>query len=289
MRFGLIANVNREGARETLEAAVAWSRQFGHELFFSEELRESVSKKGNFVERSKLASEVDVIISMGGDGTFLSAGRAVGDRGTPLLGINLGSLGFLTQSSQAQLTKALDAIVAGKYQIEERMLLRVAIAGKSELEHPYALNDVVVDNGPVSRLIDITLFVNGEDIVTYRADGLVIATATGSTAYALAVGGPILHPKMEAIVAAPIASFSLNTRPMVFSADDALELRISSSHGVAGLTLDGQVSAPLTDMDRVIIRKAGFRLKLVTFPQYSFYKLLRSKLHWGVAPKPSKP
>jgi len=285
MRFGLIANMKRESARETIETFIRWVRQSGHDLVLSDELKEDVDDRLKFLSREKIASEVDILVSMGGDGTFLASARTVGKQGTPLLGINLGSLGFLTQFPQKHLEKALDAIVAGEYQIEERMLLKAHIAGKKELDNPYALNDVVVDHGPIARLIDINLIVNKEDIVTYKADGLVIATPTGSTAYSLAVGGPIMHPKMEAIIAAPISSFSLNTRPMVFSATDVLELKIRSEHGVAGLTLDGQVMAPLMDTDKVIITKTDFRLKAVTFPQYSFYKLLRNKLHWGIAPR----
>jgi len=285
MRFGLIVNVKRESAKETIETFIRWARQSGHDLILSDELKKDVNDRLEFSSQQRIASEVDILVSMGGDGTFLASARAVEKQDTPLLGINLGSLGFLTQFPQKHLEKALDAIVAGEYQIEERMLLKAHIAGKKELDNPYALNDVVVDHGPIARLIDINLMVNKEDIVTYKADGLVIATPTGSTAYSLAVGGPIMHPKMEAIIAAPISSFSLNTRPMVFSATDVLELKIRSEHGVAGLTLDGQVMAPLMDTDKVIITKADFRLKAITFPQYSFYKLLRNKLHWGIAPR----
>ncbi len=173
----------------------------------------------------------------------------------------------------------------GEFQVEERMLLKTDIEGHPRLDSPFALNDVVIDNGPVARLIDIKLIVNGEELVTYRADGLILSTPTGSTAYSLAAGGPILHPAMQAIVVSPIAAFSLSTRPMVFSATDILELRVGSEHGVAGLTLDGQISAPLSDTDRLIISQAGFRLKVVVFPTSSFYKVLKEKLHWGISPK----
>ncbi len=285
MRFGLIANVKRESAKKAIQTFQDWARKTGHSLVLSEELKKIAGNDWDVLSRNRIASEVDVLVSMGGDGTFLAAARAVGGQGTPLLGINLGSLGFLTQFPEEELITALESIVSGKYQIEERMMLRVQVEGKRQPECPYALNDVVVDNGPVSRLIDIYLKVNGEDIVMYKADGLVIATPTGSTAYSLAVGGPIMHPAMEAIIASPISSFSLNTRPMIFSPQDVLELKIHSEHGVAGLTLDGQVTAPLIDTDKVTIMKADFRLKVITFSQYSFYKLLRNKLHWGVTPK----
>jgi len=236
------------------------------------------------VSKNELSSAVDIVVSMGGDGTLLAAARRAGPAGIPLLGINLGSLGFLTQLSPKQLIPSLDAIVLGNYQTENRMLLKVDIANGEEIESPYALNDVVIDNGPVSRLIDINMQVNGEEVVSYRADGLIFATPTGSTAYSLAVGGPILHPTMEAIIVSPISSFSLSTRPMVISGRDTIEISIHSDHDVAGLTLDGQVMVNLKNGDKVRIRRAGFDIKLIAFPDRSFYRVLKSKLHWGYRP-----
>ena len=284
MRFGLIANMKREGARDAIVTLITWARESGNQLVLSQELADIAEESLPCATRKQIAHDVDILVSMGGDGTFLAAAREIGTVGTPLLGINLGSLGFLTQLRPKQLTYALDAIVAGKYDIEERMLLETRIEGKPRLGNPYALNDVVVDNGPVARIIDINLCVNGEDLVTYKADGLILSTPTGSTAYSLAAGGPIVQPKMEAIIATPISSFSLSTRPIIFSANDVLELKIHSEHGVAGLTLDGQVMAPLIDTDKVIVTKAPFLLKIIVFPENTFYKVLKRKLHWGVSP-----
>jgi len=285
MRFGLIANLRREGAREAIEMVLGWAQQSGHEVVCCrDELEEICRGRASCEDRLDLAAAVDILISMGGDGTFLASARAVGAAGTPILGINLGSLGFLTQLRPHQLHDALDAIAKGEYQLQERMLLKTVVEGRPKLECPYALNDVVVDNGPIARLIGIRLRVNGEELVTYKADGLILATPTGSTAYSLAAGGPILHPAMNAIVVTPIAAFSLSTRPIVFRATDRLELQIVSEHEVAGLTLDGQVTAPLIDTDRVIVTQADFRLKIVVFPEGSFYKVLKQKLHWGVSP-----
>lgn len=286
MRFGLIANLKRRGAREAITTVQNWVKVNGHELLCCQDQLESICSNGvRSVPRAELAADSEILISMGGDGTFLASARAVGAAGTPVLGINLGSLGFLTQLRPHQLESALDAIANGEYLIEERMLLKTEIYGRPQLESPYALNDVVIDNGPVARLIDIKLSVNGEELVTYRADGLILATPTGSTAYSLAAGGPILHPAMKAIVVSPIAAFSLSTRPMVFSASDTLEVRVGSEHEVGGLTLDGQISAPLSDTDRLVISQADFRLKIVVFPESSFYKVLKEKLHWGISPQ----
>jgi len=288
MRFGLIVNLRRQGAERAISQFLEWGEKTGHEIVLCEDLSEVsddvVSEAVSMLPRDSLAHGVDVIVSMGGDGTFLASARAAGSVGTPLLGVNLGSLGFLTQLRPETLEETLNAIVDGDYQVEERMLLHCRVEGRPKLENPYALNDVVIDNGPIARLIDIKLWVNGEELVTYRADGLVLATPTGSTAYSLAVGGPIMQPRLKAIIAAPISSFSLSTRPIVFSQEDELELKIRSEHGVAGLTLDGQVTVPLIDTDRVIVSRSDFNLKVITFPHNSFYKVLKEKLHWGKTP-----
>lgn len=284
MRFGLIANLKRKGAREAIDSFVGWADGSSNELILCDELK-AVSGGGvKFSPRNQLASKVDILVSMGGDGTLLASARAVGAAGTPLLGINLGSLGFLTQLTPQQLLPALDAICKGEYQIEKRMVLKAEMEGMEQAESPYALNDIVINNGPVSRLIDINLCVNGEDIVTYKADGLVISTPTGSTAYSLAVGGPIMHPRMEAMIAAPISAFALTTRPMIFSPDDVLEVRIVSDEHYGGLALDGQVMLSITGSNKVVIRRAPFSLKFIVFPENTFYKVLRSKLHWGHTP-----
>jgi NAD+ kinase len=284
MLFGLIANLKREGADKAVWDFVNWARDRGHETVLGDDLREQFDHDLKFAPHEKLAEDADIVVSMGGDGTLLATARLVLTLGKPVLGINLGSLGFLTQLSPSQLVEALDAIVAGKYQVEKRMLLEVEVPGGAPLESPYALNDVVIDNGPVSRLVEIYLSVNGENVVSYRADGLVIATPTGSTAYSLAVGGPIVHPKMEAIITSPISSFSLTTRPMIVSSAETLEIKIHSQHGQAGLTLDGQIMVVLGNSDRVIIRKAEHYLKLIVFPENSYYGLLKNKLHWGRSP-----
>ena len=284
MRFGLIANVKRAGAREAIDDFVLWAEDTGNAVVLSDDLKELSGNGIEFCDRAHIATQVDILVSMGGDGTLLSSARAVRDSGTPLLGINLGSLGFLTQLTPQQLRPALDAICKGDYQVERRMVLRADTEGIESLESPFALNDVVVNNGPVTRLIDINLCVNGENIVTYRADGLIISTPTGSTGYSLAVGGPIMHPRMEAMIAAPISSFALTTRPMILSPDDVLEVKIVTPDHRGGLALDGQVMLSLEGDSKVTITRADYHLKFIVFPENTFYKVLRNKLHWGHGP-----
>jgi len=288
MKFGLVANLNRPGAREAIAAFIDWAKSRRHELVFSADLHQSVGDGHVFVERDDIAARVDVLVAMGGDGTILTTVRAVGAAGTPILGINLGSLGFLTQQTPLQLVRALDAIAAGNYSIEERMLLKAEVRGREPLPYPYALNEVVLFNGPVSRVLHIGLKINGEEVVSYIADGLIIATPTGSTAYNLAVGGPIVHPRMEAMIAAPISPFSLTTRPMIIPGEDALEIWVETKNRQAILTLDGQIHTELDDGEPVLITRAEFRSRLVVFPENSYYKLLKGKLHWGVPPHPGE-
>ncbi|MBD3258517.1 NAD(+) kinase [candidate division GN15 bacterium] len=284
MRFGLIANLKRIGAGEAITGFIKWARDTGNELILCEDLRKSVPDYNKFKPRDELVRDVDYIVSMGGDGTILSVVRSVGSAGTPILGINLGSLGFLTQQTPKELVTALDAIVGGEFRIEKRMMLKVEIPGRGKLNSPYALTDVVLDNGPISRVLDVTLNINGEDIVTYTADGLIISTPTGSTAYNLAVGGPIVSPGMDAMIASPISPFSLTTRPMIIPPGDLLELTVRTDQRSAMLTMDGQVGVEIEPHEKIRIRRAKYRGKFVIFPENSYYKLLRSKLNWGVPP-----
>ncbi len=284
MRFGLIANLKRTGAREAVDSLVDWCRQHNHQLGLSDDLSLPLPQGASFVSRHEVGANCDMLISMGGDGTMLAASRAAVPHGTPILGINLGSLGFLTQQHHDQVTAALDSVAAGNYRIEERMLLKTEISGASN-PLPCSLNDIVVSNAPVSRVIDINLKVNGEDVATYTADGLIIATPTGSTAYSLAVGGPIMHPKMSAIIAAPISPFSLTIRPIVFDASDVLQLRVTNEKRQSTLTLDGQVMITLHNREIITVTRAKQHAKFVVLPDTSFYSVLRSKLHWGVPPQ----
>jgi NAD+ kinase len=286
MRFGLVANLKRQGAAEAIAAMIRWAQEKGPDLVLSDDLRHTVADHSQFAPRSELPEMVDVLVAMGGDGTILATARSVGSIGTPILGINLGSLGFLTQQTPKQLVTALNAIVAGKFKIEERILLKASIEGRDTLPMPYALNDVVLDHGGTTRVLDINLKINGEDVVTYMADGLIIATPTGSTAYNLAVGGPIVCPNMDAMIASPIAAFSLTTRPMILCGGDRLEMSVVTPGRKAQLTLDGQVDIEVLESEIVTVERAEFNARFIIFPENSYYKLLRTKLHWGVSPNP---
>ncbi|MDZ4723274.1 MAG: NAD(+)/NADH kinase [candidate division Zixibacteria bacterium] len=286
MKFGLIANLKRAGADEAVRLFVQWAETNGHQSILSEDLAPVATSHKSFSPAKEIASQVDVLVSMGGDGTLISSARAVGTAETPLLGINLGSLGFLTQQRGDQLVSALQRIVSGNYRIEERMLLKVDTNGSSKkLSEPYALNDVVINHGPVSRVITINLKANDQEVVTFTGDGMIIATPTGSTAYSLAVGGPIVYPTMDAMIAAPISPFALTMRPIIFPATERLTLRMVSEGRTASLTLDGQIMSPITDSDVITITLADFKSRFISFPENSFYSVLRRKLNLGVLPQ----
>lgn len=291
MRLGIIANMNRPDADTVIRHIVVWAEKSGVTLSLCARIPDENIFELPTVSCEELPLVSDAIVSLGGDGTLLSTARAVGDNGTPILGINLGSLGFLTQITPSAIDETLSNVLEKKYSIEKRMVAEVEIEKGPELSHPFALNDIVVDRGSVSRIINLDLYANDYFISSYAADGLIISTPTGSTAYSLAVGGPILNPLMNAFIVSPISAFSLTTRPIIFSENDELRIVARSKHSDPVLTLDGQVSCNLLQESSFIVRKADYHINFIVFRKNSFYDVLRSKLHWGRLPEgtPGKP
>ncbi len=284
MRFGIIANLSRPDALQAVRAALDWCRKHEHQAILSDELQPRFENDLVYSPPDQLWRHIDVLVTLGGDGTMLSSVRALGRNPRPVLGINLGSLGFLTQHTPEHLITALDQVAANDYQIEERLVLKAEVVNGETLRYPFALNDIVVDKGGVARVINISIYANGEYICSYTADGLIISTPTGSTAYSLAVGGPILNPTMQAIITSPISPFSLTSRPLVFPPDFELEVRIRSEHGEALLTIDGQVATQFSPRGSIRIRRAEHTMKFIKFAENKFYDILREKLHWGKQP-----
>jgi NAD+ kinase len=282
-RLGVKANLNRQGADTVVRRLVEWCRSNQVPLCLCDDLRDLAAGSEQIVPPHELPQRSDIILSMGGDGSLLATARLVGDSGVPILGINIGSLGFLAEQTPEDLERTLKRVIEGDFSLEERMILAAELPGSDDGRIKFALNDIVVGRGDI-RLIDLALYSNGDYICSYAADGLILSTPTGSTAYSLAVGGPILNPEMDAIIASPIAPHSLTSRPLIFSVEETLTLEVKSETDVAMLTIDGQVSTPLKYGDKIRIRKADFNVKLVRFEEQSFYKVLRSKLQWGVLP-----
>jgi NAD+ kinase len=234
------------------------------------------------VTRSQIPSQVDLILVLGGDGTLLSVARLVGSRGTPVLGINLGSLGFLTEVSIDELYPSLEKVLAGEGTIEPRMMLTAHVHRREErIAEYHILNDVVINKGALSRIIELETMVNDQKVTTYRADGLIVSSPTGSTAYNLSAGGPMIHPGMECMVLTPICPFTLTNRSIVLPANADLKITLSSETGDCFLTVDGQVGLGIQYGDRIEVRRAAFDFMLVRSLTRSYYEIARAKLKWN--------
>jgi NAD+ kinase len=233
------------------------------------------------VERRQIASLVDLVVVLGGDGTLLSVTRGeVND--TPILGINMGSLGFLTEHPPAKLFEILDATLAGSIELQRRERLEVSVESPGRDATTYwVLNDAVINKSALARMIDLALHVNGEFVSNFKADGLIVATPTGSTAYNLSAGGPILVPTLDVILVTPICPHTLTNRPIALSLDSLVEVRLESPDEEVYLTLDGQEGFPLSDRDLIRIRRCANPIHLITLPSNSYFQVLHRKLKWG--------
>jgi len=283
--IGLIGKPGDARVTETLEQLVALLRDSEAEVLFDGDSAEQLPDFGlPVVDRQTLGKRADLVIVVAGDGTFLNAARSLVDLDVPLLGVNLGRLGFLADVMPAEMTDRLQELFAGEYEEESRFLLdaRVVRDGK-EVFHGSALNEVVAHKWHIARLIQFETYINDRLVNTQRSDGLIVATPTGSTAYALSGGGPILHPGLDAVVLVPICPHTLSSRPLVVSADSEIEIRMVSSaeQPEAQLTCDGQMTLELAPADRIIIGQKKQRLRLVHPRGHDYFATLRAKLHWA--------
>jgi len=235
------------------------------------------------VGSDRLLADTRLMIAIGGDGTLLHAARLVASRDIPLLGINRGRLGFLTDVLPTDMAASLDAVLAGDCQADRRPLLRARLIDTTGVEHSeLALNDVVVLRRETGRLLDFETQVDGRYVNSHSGDGMVIATATGSTAYALSCGGPIVEPRLNVLVLAPVAPHTLSDRPIIVPGDATIEIRTApQADGSAGVTCDATLLGELTPGARLVVAPAGRSITLLHPPGYDYYRLLRSKLHWG--------
>ena len=281
-RVGIVAKPDAAGAAEALGRLLGWLAGRGVPVVLEKETAGlAPAAPLPTARKSDLASQVDLLIVLGGDGSLLSMARAIGDLGVPILGVNLGDLGFLTATTLDEMLPAVEAALAGRMAIDERMLLSARhVRGSTLVGEHTALNDVVVTKSAMSRIINLRVSVEGEYATAYRADGLIVSTPTGSTAYCLSAGGPILFPTMDAFVLVPIASHTLTNRPIVLPATRRIEVTLMTDQEVM-LTIDGQVGVPLRQHDVVEIAKASGRVRLVRFPRTDFFSVLRTKLKWG--------
>lgn len=286
-RAGLVARLTLPDALAALAEAAAWLHAHGCTPVLERDSAEAAGLAGRWTTASRdtLARDVDVVIAFGGDGTLLGAASAVAhaNEDTPLMGINLGHLGFLTEVGRADMLPALEALVGGRTTIETRLLLKGRVMRGAEiLQQHLALNDIVVTRGALSRMIEIDVHVDDRFVCHVKADGIILATATGSTAYNLSAGGPIVHPGVDAIVLTPIAPHTLTQRPLVLPAAAHIRLEPIVEPGAdILLTFDGQFGAPLEAGDSVTIGRAPRVLRLVRTSVRTHFDMLREKLKWG--------
>jgi len=281
-RVGLVAKPDAVEAQRVVLTLLDWLGAHGLTVVLEKETA-GLAPGASVASASKsdLPGQVDALIVLGGDGTLLSMARAVGDLGVPLLGINLGGLGFLTATTLDELLPAMEALLAGAMAVEERMMLSARLVrGGQPVGEYVALNDVVITKSAMSRIIDLAVSVDGRHATAYRADGLIISTPTGSTAYNLSAGGPILFPTMDAVVLTPIAPHTLSNRPIVLPGAQRIDVTLRGDQEVM-LTMDGQVGVSLRERDTVEVGKAGARIRLMRFDQKDFFSVLRTKLKWG--------
>ncbi len=229
-----------------------------------------------------LPPEVELVVVMGGDGTLLSVARHYGRLNVPILGVNVGGLGFLTEVSLDELYQAMEQVLAGRYEVENRLALTASLFRDGALYwQENVLNDVVINKGALARIIELTAWIDGEYLTTYRADGLIVSTPTGSTAYTLSAGGPIVYPTLSHIIVIPICPHTLSNRPIILPDTCTVAVTFDEKVFDVYLTLDGQVGQALRAGDRVEIRPAPYRIKLIKSPQRSYFEILRAKLGWG--------
>lgn len=284
--IGIITKLSDPNALEATSELAHWLHRRGCQVTITHE----AAKDGDIPDtvalpchQDQLAQHQDLVVVIGGDGTFLAACRATGNANTPLLGINMGRLGFLTEIPQDTMLEAMEVILAGQFQMEERMQLSVCVArdGQKILRHR-VLNDVVLHKGALSRMLEFQVAIDERFVFSSRADGLIITTPTGSTAYALSAGGPIIHPALNTIVMVPICPHTLTNRPIAVPGEGIIAVTlVKDSSDDQRLTLDGQTGFILRNGDTILIRQSRHHIRILHLPDRNYYSVLRQKLRWG--------
>jgi NAD+ kinase len=280
---GIVGNRDKEGVRALVPALARWIRSKGRRV--SVDRRLAPGKTG--VPLPALAKKVDLLVVLGGDGTMLHTARTACSAGVPIFGVNLGGLGFLTETNADAIYPALSRVFRGDFGVERRLMVeaRVRSSKTGRTWSAAGLNDAVIHARDRSRVVSIDVRIGATPIGTIVGDGLIVATPTGSTAYSLSAGGPIVRPTLEALIATPISPHTLTFRPLLVSADESVGVRVRSGYAPAAVTVDGQLSRLLATGDQVLIRRAKSYVDVVVLNRGSFYEVLRSKFDWAALPR----
>jgi len=279
---GVCLKPNQPQIAEIVRSLEEWLVERGLEVVLDEQAANATGVPVTL--RPEIAQKIDLMIVLGGDGTLLAVARAIGSWPVPILGVNLGTLGFLTEIAQDELFETLEEVLAGHFPVEPRMRLDVAVERVGErVGHYLALNDAVLARTALSRMVDLEAWADGAEVTTYYGDGLIVATPTGSSAYSLSAGGPLVLPGVEAIVLTPICPHTLTQRPLVLPHTCNMEIRVHNTRGGdVQLTVDGQVGCELREGDRVTVRRSEHPSYMLAPPDRNRFEVMRTKLRWGL-------
>jgi NAD+ kinase len=278
-RIGLFVK-NEDKAEQKADELEIWLKSKGFDVLRKEGLPSGLKVTGKKI--SVAPNDLLCMFVLGGDGTFLSAVRWIGDQPIPILGVKFGEVGFLAEIAEDKLFSVAEKIINQQFETTPRMRLQVELNRGGEIfVQETVLNDVVINKGALARLAHIRTYIDGQYLTTYKADGLIVATPTGSTAYSLAAGGPILHPGVPAIIMTPISPFTLTNRPLIIPDSACITIRLEEKSEDIMLTFDGQAGLEISEMDTIIVRKGKHPINLITMPDQEYFDVLKAKLRWS--------
>lgn len=280
---GILTKPKFPDVKTTLQAVVTWLRARSIEVLLDTTSAALLGEQGG-IQKTQLAGKADVLLVLGGDGTMLNAARLAGERSIPILGVNMGGLGFLTEVRLEHLYPSLERVFANDFVIDERLMLKTHVHRHGEtVARGVVLNDVVISKGTLARMIELKVAIQGQFVTNLRGDGLIVSTPTGSTAYSLSAGGPIINPAVQSFILTPICPHTLTHRPLIVPGNVEIEVTLTSKDDGAMATLDGQVGIAMTQGDTVVVQASDHRTRLIRFPESHYYEVLREKLKWGDA------
>ena len=267
--------------KSTLHDVVTWLRARSIDVILDTTSAILLGEQGGY-QKTQLASKADVLLVLGGDGTMLDAARLAGERSIPILGVNMGGLGFLTEVRLENLYPSLERVFANDFVLDERLMLRTHIHRHGEtVAQGVVLNDVVISKGTLARMIELKIAIQRRFVTNLRGDGLIVSSPTGSTAYSLSAGGPIIDPAVQSLILTPISPHTLTHRPLIVPGNAEIDVTLTSKDDGAMATLDGQVGVAITQGDSIVIQTSEHRTQLIRFPESNYYDVLREKLKWG--------
>ena len=279
--IGILTKPKFPEVKATLQAVVTWLRSRHIDVLLDTTSATLLSEPGG-IQKTQLAAKADVLLVLGGDGTMLNAARLAGERSIPILGVNMGGLGFLTEVRLENLYPSLERVFANDFVLDERLMLKTHVHRHGEtVAQGVVLNDVVISKGTLARMIELKISILGRFVTNLRGDGLIVSSPTGSTAYSLSAGGPIVNPAVHSLMLTPVCPHTLTHRPLIVPGNAEIEVTFTSKDDGAMATLDGQVGVAISQGDTVEIKISEHRTRLIRFPETQYYEVLREKLKWG--------